>query len=206
MESECKVRMKSSYLSRKDEIIMSTISLIQELGIHNVSMKDISRREGVTEASLYKHFKNKEEILDSVLEYYEKYDDYIYSTLKDHTDAPGENILQFFTIYAEYYGNYKEITALFGSNSVLLYQKSFAPRIKDKIMKQVYFLTGLIEHAQTQGELSTNISAEDFAYILLGTFHQIIEIWRLQDYSFLLKDKTDATINNIVRQYEEKRR
>lgn len=48
---------------RRQEIINAAIDVFYEYGYHKASMRDIARRIGVTQASLYYHFRNKEELL-----------------------------------------------------------------------------------------------------------------------------------------------
>lgn len=79
--------MRKNLITRREQIIISTVDLINEMGIKELSIKEIAKRENVTEASLYKHFESKEEILLGVLDYYEKYDRYIHNTLNTNTQV-----------------------------------------------------------------------------------------------------------------------
>ena len=52
---------------RRQEIINAAIDIFYEYGYHKASMRDIARRIGVTQASLYYHFRNKEEICYTIV-------------------------------------------------------------------------------------------------------------------------------------------
>lgn len=52
----------------RSEIIETTRSLIQQFGIHKVTMQDIAKASGRGKSTLYYYFKSKEEILDIVVE------------------------------------------------------------------------------------------------------------------------------------------
>lgn len=198
--------MKINYLSRKEQIILTTISLIHEIGINNISMKEIGRREGVTEASLYKHFKNKEDLISAVMEYYERYDSFVYHTLENNDEDAIENIVRYFTIYAEYYSNYKEITSLIHSYDVLAYDSNFTKRSSKLIEQKISFISELVHKGQEQKILIEEIQPENLANILLGSFKQIISLWRRRDYMFSLKEKEEETINNILKAFETNNR
>jgi AcrR family transcriptional regulator len=92
--------MRKTLITRREQIIISTVDLINEMGIKELSIKEIAKRENVTEASLYKHFESKEEILLGVLDYYEKYDRYIHNTLNSNAQSAKENTLTYFKLYA----------------------------------------------------------------------------------------------------------
>lgn len=193
--------MKKKYLSRKEEIIVTTISLIHELGVNKVSMKDIGRREGVTEASLYKHFKNKEELLSAVLDYFEQYDEHIHATLKQSKLDAAEGILQYFSIYADYYNNYKEVTSLINTYDALSHDKYFEQRGSELCKVRNEFLREFIEKGQQCKEIKNDITAEDLSYILFGTFQFIIAMWRWKEYSFSLPDKVKEIIGSLLENY-----
>lgn len=193
--------MKINYLSRKEQIVTTTISLIHEVGIQNVSMKEIGRREGVSEASLYKHFKSKEEILSGVMEYYEKYDRHILATLKSNESSAVDNIIRYFCIYAEYYGNYKEITSLGKAYYTLSYNAILEQRAKQNVKLKTQFLTELLIKGQESKELELPLLPEHLAYVLLGTFDRIIYMWQLADYSFFLRDKVETIMTVILEPY-----
>lgn len=50
-------------MSRKEEIIFATLELAAEKGLGTVSMAQIADKVGIKKASLYNHFKSKEEII-----------------------------------------------------------------------------------------------------------------------------------------------
>lgn len=58
---------ETSKKSNRDKILDSTIELLKENGYENVSMRDIASKTGIKASSIYKHFKNKESVLDEVV-------------------------------------------------------------------------------------------------------------------------------------------
>lgn len=50
----------------KNKIIVVSISLFAEKGYSGVSIRDITRTVGIKESSLYKHFKSKEELIETI--------------------------------------------------------------------------------------------------------------------------------------------
>lgn len=56
-------------VNRKEEIIIATLELAAERGLGTVSMAQIADRIGIKKASLYNHFKSKEEIIEQMYIY-----------------------------------------------------------------------------------------------------------------------------------------
>lgn len=52
----------------KEEILQAAIDLFSESGVSAVSIRDITRKVGINESSLYNHFKSKDELLDAIIE------------------------------------------------------------------------------------------------------------------------------------------
>jgi len=52
----------------KDRILEAAIELFAQRGYTGVSVRDITKEVGVKESSLYNHFKNKEDVLNTILE------------------------------------------------------------------------------------------------------------------------------------------
>ena len=57
-------------VNNKDKILNVSIDLFSEYGYDGVSVRQIAGEVGIKESSIYNHFKSKEAILDSILNYY----------------------------------------------------------------------------------------------------------------------------------------
>jgi AcrR family transcriptional regulator len=50
----------------KEKILLAAIDMFSKLGYSAVSVRDITREVGIKESSLYNHFRNKDEILETI--------------------------------------------------------------------------------------------------------------------------------------------
>ena len=60
--------MESKEKNTKEKILEEALKLFAQSGYMGTSMNDIASKLGVTKAALYKHYKSKQEILDSIIE------------------------------------------------------------------------------------------------------------------------------------------
>ena len=60
--------MSSRENNTKERILEEALKLFAQSGYMGTSMNDIADKLGVTKAALYKHYKSKQEILDSIVE------------------------------------------------------------------------------------------------------------------------------------------
>lgn len=191
--------MYKKYLSRKDRIIISAIDIIDELGIDGLSIRELAKKQNVSEAALYRHFKSKNDIIIEVLNYYSHFDSQrIETTIKNlHTSKSA--ILFFASSYAEYYENYPEITAISCSYESLIYDPIFKNEIMKICGRKLDFLNKVIELGKNNGEFPKEFNREDLAEIIMGSLRFIVFKWRTEKYSFSLKEKTIDTLNLILR-------
>lgn len=59
---------KGKVTDRREEIVSAATELFYEYGFQKATMRDICRKIGITQAALYYHFRNKEEILYTIIE------------------------------------------------------------------------------------------------------------------------------------------
>jgi AcrR family transcriptional regulator len=75
---------KKPKINTKEKIFDSSIELFSQKGYDAVSMREIAREVGIRESSIYNHFKNKEAILDFII-------DYFMSEITESSELPIDN-------------------------------------------------------------------------------------------------------------------
>jgi len=69
-------------VSTREKIITVSLDLFSKKGFDAVSVRDISGAVGIKESSLYNHFKNKQDIFDTILKEYSNRWDAIFNNLQ----------------------------------------------------------------------------------------------------------------------------
>ncbi|NMP37574.1 MAG: SAM-dependent methyltransferase [Clostridiales bacterium] len=57
----------TQFINTKEKILLTALRLFAKRGYEAVSVRDIAGRLGITQAALYKHYKNKRDIFESIL-------------------------------------------------------------------------------------------------------------------------------------------
>ncbi len=69
-------------MTTKERILNEALNLFSEKGFDSVPVRDIARSVGIKESSLYNHYKNKQDIFDSILrEYCDRGNEFFYKIL-----------------------------------------------------------------------------------------------------------------------------
>lgn len=191
--------MKKNYFTREEQIILSAIELIDKLGIDGLSIRELAKKENVTEGALYRHFKSKNEIIIGVIRYYARFDINIINTINENKSDAKYAILFLINSFSEYYENYPEITAVLCSFESLIYEPVIEKEVLQLINNRAVFLITTIENGKKSGEFNNNVNSEDLADIIMGSFREIVFKWRIEKYTFSLKKKASDITNFILR-------
>jgi AcrR family transcriptional regulator len=190
--------MENGILHRKERLIITTIEIIDELGIQGLSTREIARRQGVSEATLFRHYKSKNELLSAVLDYFSQFDDDIFLSTSLKKLKPIDAIIFLITSYSEYYENYPAITSIMQVFDVLRCEADLNDKVKSILIKRYSFIKQLIDEAKEKGEFSKVIDSEDAADIINGLCREICLKWRLENRTFSLRDRTLSALRMFI--------
>lgn len=196
--------MEMSLLHRREGIIISTIETLNEVGLQNLSTKLIAKREGVSEGTLFRHFKNKTEIMLAVIDHYSQFDDAIIKTTINRDLSPLETIRYFVCSYAEYYENYPEITAVVQAYDSLMCDPELSDKVKNIITRRSEFLLKTIKRGQEDGTIKAEVNSEYLEDLIIGGTRDICLKWRMAKFNFSIKNRTLAMLDMLLDAFTEK--
>lgn len=193
--------MVFSVLHRKISIVLTTIDFINEFGIQHVSTREVAKRLGISESTIFKHFKTKNELLLAVLEHYSQYDSDIIISAGQKKEDFKDAIIFFANSFAEYYENYPAITAITQAYDVLACDVELGNKIKSISAARTDFIRELLDEAKQAGKIRTEIDTEKLTDIILGSFRAICLKWRLSQYNFSLKEYILSTLDMVLKAF-----
>lgn len=190
--------MQKSLIKRRESIIVSTIQTLNEVGLQNLSTKMIANQEGVSEGTLFRHFKTKTDIMLAVVDHFSQYDDAIIETCVKKNFSPLEAIRYFYNAYAEYYQNYPEITVVIQAYDSLMCDEELAEKVSAIIYKRADFIIKTIQAAKDQNLIGAHLDPILLENILTGGSKEICLKWRMERYCFSIKEKTAEMVDTII--------
>ncbi|OEH84866.1 hypothetical protein BHU72_06635 [Desulfuribacillus stibiiarsenatis] len=196
--------MVNSVLHRRETLLFTTIDVINEYGIQNVSTKEIARRQKVSEATVFKHFKTKHDLLNAVLDYYVQYDADLIESTKDRMDNPLDALRFYISAYSIYYENYPAITAINQSYDIMTCDEELGKRIKAIYNQRLNMIEQIFIAAKAAKQIDENVNTEMLADITWGTCQTINLKWRLNDYGFSLNKYTIESLEMIIQAFVAK--
>jgi len=194
--------MRKGILHRKERLIITAIEVIDELGIQALSTREIARRQGVSEAALFRHYKSKNELLIAVLDHFSKFDNDIFQSAKLMNLSPKESIIYFVKKTVEYYENYPAITSIMQLFDVLRYDADLCDKVRKILEDQTAIIRDLVEGAKKNGEIRADTDCTTLALIIMGSLREICLKWRISNKEFSLKEVTISALEMILKAFQ----
>lgn len=76
-------------MDTKEKIIYESLTLFSTKGFNAISVRDIAKAVGIKASSLYNHFKNKQDIFDTIIRRYSEHINNFFLNMKIETDRNG---------------------------------------------------------------------------------------------------------------------
>ena len=188
---------------RPTEILDSTISILSKDGYTKLSMKRVAKEAGVSEATIFKYFEDKEDLIDKC--YYRVGLEVVRQFEKD---TQANNNL------------YDSLQHIARTNFLRLKSNQniwdiFTHDINQRIRKnsQVYkckkryetLLTKLIIMAQKNKELIANVNPRTILNMFFGPIEYIAIKYRMYGEDFDIDENVNDIVNTIFRAYSTKK-
>ncbi|MFO7665254.1 MAG: TetR/AcrR family transcriptional regulator [Desulfobacterales bacterium] len=184
---------------RKREIIEAARKLIFKKGSEHVTVNNIAKVVKISEAAIYRHFRNKKEILsflashiteslihdiDSAEKSPLSYPDNIGGILRSHLSKIEQKRGVSFQVIAEIIS--------FGD-------RKLNKQVYDGIQNYLQRFRELLNKGIMGGLIREDIDPEATALLLFGMIQGLVNTWALSNYSFDLTERYD-TLWNVFRQ------
>lgn len=186
--------MESELSERQKEIINASLELIAESGIQGLTIKNLSKKIGLVESAIYRHYESKTQILIAIL-------DCITPKIKSENENEVESIVSLLEKrLINHFRTFTEKPALVSvvfaedlfQNEPLLVEKT-----RLKIEKSISELTDLITKGQKKGEIRPDINSEIVSIMINGSVRMLVKQWKMSGYSFDLITKGNLLIESF---------
>jgi len=169
-----------NYTKRQIEILDASKELIGAKGIQNLTIKNIANKMSFSEPAIYRHFKDKTEIIKSVLIFQREI---IKNGIFKIIESDISSIEKLKTIVDFQFNHFKKnpsiITIIFSESS---FQYFVAEVIRKMIKKRNQKLIQILKDGQIEGGIRNDISAKQLATIIMGSMRLTVLNWKLSNF------------------------
>lgn len=186
---------------RQEQIILTAIALIAREGYKNLTIKKLASELNLSEAALYRHFVNKEDLLLSIMHYFEDISRNVLQELQKTKLNPLEKVHFFIMNRYELFTSNPDLAQVMFSDELFYYDPVFFKQFQKISMNHREVLLNFIEEAQKEGFIQSGINSTQLFTIIIGSMRFLITQWNLSGRKFDLVKEGDSlfqTIKNLI--------
>ncbi|HMK43228.1 MAG TPA: TetR/AcrR family transcriptional regulator [Dissulfurispiraceae bacterium] len=194
-------RAKVSNKLRREQITQATLALIARKGVSGLTMSALAREVGVSEATLYRHFKNKEDILFATISGIgEGLRSNLEQVFKESdTATPLEQLKIIFMNHLGHLEKNTGIPRLVFSEEVHVINKRLKERLSTSIRNFGMVVEAIILDGQEDGSIKSSLDGRASAFSFIGMIQVSVFRWSLSDFSYSLLDEGQKLWENFER-------
>jgi len=148
---------------KKKEILFAVMEVMSQNGIENLKISDIAKYANIGKGTIYEYFKNKDEILESVFEYFFQLIEEGIINKIETASTPLEKLEVFFNLFFDMifgeYGNFANLTLDIWSYGIRN-QKSFTEDLRKKYNSYMKMIEMIIDEGKSNGTFREDFSSE----------------------------------------------
>ena len=160
-------------------------------------MKKISKKVGISEQAIYRHYENKFDILCSIIKYFNIHFEAVYNEISK-IKPTADKIARMIDIHLEYFEDNPATAAVIFSEEIFQNDSYLSQEVRKLVNWRIQAVTGMMENGQKQGDVSKDYPAKDLAFVVLGGLRFMVTTWRLSDFSFSLRDRGESLKRSII--------
>lgn len=169
---------------RREQIRQATFNIIANQGVKGLTISAIARKVGVSEANLYRHFKNKNDILANAVESIgEGLMKNLRNVSKAKIKAPLKKLKNLFKLHLEYIEANEGIPHIVFSEELQKGNPDLRKKLLNAINTYAQEIELLIKQAQEDGAINKEIDTHAFSFTFIGMIQISTMVWSLNRFS-----------------------
>lgn len=193
------------FTDRQIEIMEAATNRISKYGIQNLTIKTLAEDIGLSEPALYRHFKSKNEILLSVLEYFKmEMKSRIQSIQFKEDDRYAERLRLIFNSQLQTFTAKPAIVSVIFAESIFHFDENLSNKVAEIMDLMQNYVLENVKNGQENGQCSKVIGASTLTTIIIGGMRMTVLKWKLSGHKSNLMKDGKSVLNGILKMTENK--
>ena len=178
------------FTARQIEIMEAATHRIDKFGIQELTIKNLASDLNLSEAALYRHFKSKNEIMLSLLNYFIEELKTRLSKILNNTDRKASELLiDIFDSQLKTFVKNPSIVTVIFSESIFQFNKELSETVSAMMEMMQSYVEKIVKKGQEDGSISKIVGISTLTTIIMGGMRITVLKWKLTGHqSDLVKD------------------
>lgn len=192
------------FTNRQIEIMEAATNRISTFGIQNLTTKRLAEDIGLSEPALYRHFKSKNKILLSLLEYFKtEMKTRIQSLVFKSTDTAGDKLRAIFLSQLKAFTNKPAIVSVIFAEGIFHFEESLSSKVAEIMDMMQAFVIANVEEGQKNNQYNKLIAASTLTTIIIGAMRMNVLKWQLSKHETNLVKDGKTILEGILKLIEK---
>ncbi|MBN1631484.1 MAG: TetR/AcrR family transcriptional regulator [Thermoleophilia bacterium] len=165
--------------ARQIQIIEESLALIAEQGMEGLTYRNLSERFGMSIPAFYRHFASKAEVLLGIIDYLNVISLDVYETAQETGSDPLDRLRLVLMGYAKQFSDNGALAALLFPDAIGGDKRELHESVLEHMGENRTRLTGLLADGIDAGLVRADVSAERWAFVVMGSLRLEVTQWRL---------------------------
>lgn len=186
---------------RQQEIIDTSLEIISSIGIQGLTIKNISKRIGISEPAIYRHYENKISILLAILDYFKSNGEQMFRKQANVKDSPLQKIESIFQGHFEAFERNPSLVSVIFSEEIFRNEPVLQEKILEIMDRNSNVIKALVAEGQAKGEIKHEIESKYLTIVIIGSLRMMVKRWQMGDKSFNHREEVShlfSTIRNLI--------
>ncbi|MDD2278448.1 MAG: TetR/AcrR family transcriptional regulator [Bacteroidales bacterium] len=190
--------------ARQQEIIEASLELISTIGIQGFTIKNLSKKIGVTEPAIYRHYENKISILLAILDYFKARSELLFIKQVNDSDSSLDRIEKIFQGHFNAFEKTPSLVNVIFSEEIFRNEPILQEKITDIMDRNSGVIKAIVAEGQARGEIKSEVESKYLTLIILGSLRMMVKRWQMGDKSFNHSEEVSRLFNTIKNLIEVK--
>jgi AcrR family transcriptional regulator len=169
---------------RREQIAQAALSVVANQGLKALSMGAVARRVGLVPSAIYRHFENKDQVLDAAIEQIgRRLTGNVQATLRA-THDPLERLHRLLLLHIQQIRENRAIPRIVFSEDVYGGHRERRSNILKIVRRYLASVSEIVRQGQKQKQIRRDLDPENAALLFLGLFQPAGILWHITDGGF----------------------
>lgn len=183
---------------RQQEIIESAGKLLMEKGIKGLTTKNLAQEMEFSESALYRHFKNKEDIILLLIRFLSENINLRFETILKAENNAEEKFLALFLSQFQFFKKNPHFIVIVLSDGLMDNSEDIKKSIKKLIETNFAALKKIMTDGQESKLFNQGMESDSLVHFAMGTFRLQMLQWKLSNFNFDIEVKGMKTMTDLL--------
>ncbi|MDD8013704.1 MAG: TetR/AcrR family transcriptional regulator [Acidobacteriota bacterium] len=169
--------------ARQQEIIAAALELVAEHGPEALTIKGIAARVGFSDAAVYRHFRNKAQILSTIIDIFARDSARLLAEIHGCSCPAPEKLRLFFLDRCRVFSGDRVLATIMFAENLFQNDPALAAKVHKVMQGHRRLLMAAIRNGQRQNSLR-RLPAEHLFTVVMGSLRLLVLQWRIGGCGF----------------------